>query len=429
VSRRSTRSTQGTQRYTFSAALAFVAVIVVGCGKKGPPLPPLLRQPQAPAQIAAARHGGTVDVQFIVPSANTDGTRPANIARVDVYAITGPPTITEEQILKLGTKVASVAVKTPRNPDETIEPEEPASEMQPPEGRGVDQGAVAAVEEHLTPEAAVPADLTKAQKPGDKVSTTFDETRRPLLAPTFTAPSRSYVGFSVSAKGKRGPMSARATVAMADPPPTLPAPALTYDESAVSVSWSPLVTTQPPPESGPGAVLPSTSIGVVVPTIAYNVYDVADGAPPVLTLLTKAPVDAPTFSDPRIAWGEKRCYAVRAVQTIEGMSVEGAESEASCVTLADTFPPKAPEGLQAVPSDGAINLIWDANREKDVRGYIVLRAVAPSETLEPVMSEPIRETSFTDMVKPGVRFVFAVRAVDAAGNLSPPSARVEETAR
>jgi hypothetical protein len=111
------------------------------------------------------------------------------------------------------------------------------------------------------------------------------------------------------------------------------------------------------------------------------------------------------------------------------VAVEGRESEARCVTLTDTFAPAAPTGLQAVASDGAINLIWDANAEKDVRGYVVLRALAPSEALEPVTAEPIRETSFKDAVKPGARFVFAVRAVDAAGNMSLPSARVEETAR
>jgi hypothetical protein len=400
----------------------------VGCGKKGPPLPPLLKQPQAPGELSAARHADVVDVRFVVPTANTDGTRPANVARVDVYAITGPPTITEEQILKLGTKIASVPVKTPRDPEKTIAPDEPASDMEPPEGRGLDQGAAAHVEERLTPEAAVPADLTKALKSREKAAA-VDETGRPLLAPTLAVPPRSYVGVSFSAKGKRGPMSARATVAMVDPPPTLPAPGVTYDETTVSVSWPPLGGVKPPPEAGAAALLPSTPIGVAVPTIAYNVYEVADGTPPALTLLTKAPVAEPAFSDARVVWGEKRCYAVRTVQTIDDRPVEGAESQTKCVTLADTFPPKAPEGLQAVPSDGAINLIWDANREKDVRGYIILRGIAPAETLEPVTPEPIRETSFKDTVKPGVRFVFAVRAVDAAGNLSPPSARVEETAR
>jgi hypothetical protein len=406
-----------------------VCLAATACGKKGPPLPPLLKQPQPPAEISAARHGDVVDIQFVVPAANTDGTRPANVARIDVYGITGPSAVTDEQILKLGTKVASVQVKTPRNPNETIEPGEPESEMQPPEGRGVDQGAVARVDERLTPEAAVAIDLTKAGKPGKTRTVPAPDTERPLLAPTFAAASRSYVGVSVSAKGKRSPMSARATVAMVDPPRTLPVPAVGYDETTVSVSWPPVGGAKPTPVPGEVPVLPSTPIGRAVPTFSYNVYAVSDATPPVFTLLTKTPVDEPSFSDPQIVWGEKRCYAVRAVETIEDLKVEGAESPAGCVTLVDTFPPKAPQGLQAVASEGAINLIWDANQEKDVRGYIVLRAIAPAETLEPVMSEPIRETSFKDAVKPGIRFIFAVRAVDAAGNMSPPSARVEETAR
>jgi hypothetical protein len=49
--------------------------------------------------------------------------------------------------------------------------------------------------------------------------------------------------------------------------------------------------------------------------------------------------------------------------------------------------------------------------------------------LEPIIKEPIAETSFQDHTQPGVRFAYAVQAVDTAGNLSPPSARVEETAR
>ena len=82
-----------------------------------------------------------------------------------------------------------------------------------------------------------------------------------------------------------------------------------------------------------------------------------------------------------------------------------------------------------MPSDGAINLIWDANTEKDLRGYIVLRGPASAESLEPVTKEPIQETSFPDKVQPGIRFAYAIRAVDTAGNMSAPSARVEETAR
>ena len=59
--------------------------------RKGPPLPPLVRMPAAPANFAAERRGEPRRCcSFTVPAANTDGTRPANIERVDVYALTSP---------------------------------------------------------------------------------------------------------------------------------------------------------------------------------------------------------------------------------------------------------------------------------------------------------------------------------------------------
>ncbi len=45
------------------------------------------------------------------------------------------------------------------------------------------------------------------------------------------------------------------------------------------------------------------------------------------------------------------------------------------------------------------------------------------------MPKPIEDTTFRDGVRPGVHYVYAVRAVDKAGNVSPFSNRVEETAR
>ena len=97
--------------------------------------------------------------------------------------------------------------------------------------------------------------------------------------------------------------------------------------------------------------------------------------------------------------------------------------------LIDTFPPAAPKELKAVSTDGVISLIWEANSEGDLAGYIVLRAQAPADRLAPVLSAPVLETSFNDAVQPGVRFIYAVIAVDKAGNASTPSNRVEETAR
>jgi hypothetical protein len=61
-----------------------------------------------------------------------------------------------------------------------------------------------------------------------------------------------------------------------------------------------------------------------------------------------------------------------------------------------------------------------------------LRGEAGSATLRPLTKTPIKETTFRDdSAKPGVRYVYAVTAIDNAKppNVSAESNRVEETAR
>ncbi len=89
-----------------------------------------------------------------------------------------------------------------------------------------------------------------------------------------------------------------------------------------------------------------------------------------------------------------------------------------------------PTNRALVANAGAISLIWDPNSEKDLDGYLVLRADPSSGTLQAVTREPIHQTTFNDTTaKPGVRYVYAIVAVDKAGNVSAQSNRIEETAR
>ena len=130
-----------------------------------------------------------------------------------------------------------------------------------------------------------------------------------------------------------------------------------------------------------------------------------------------------------IAWGAKRCYTVRTTETIAGATIESDAAPATCETLVDTFPPAAPKGIAAIASAGAINLIWEPNAEKDLAGYVVWRGISPAEPLTAMTPAPIQETRFTDAVQPGLSYVYLVKAVDKAGNVSAPSARVVESAR
>jgi predicted small lipoprotein YifL len=430
--KRSTQRPQSTQRILFSAIAAIsLFLFVTGCGKKGPPLPPLVKLPVAPENLVAERRGNIVDVQFNVPGTNTDGTRPANVARAEVYAITAPVTptpLTDEQLLKLATKIGAVQVKAPRNPNLTADADDPSDEVDAPEGPGLEQGALTRFEEPLTAEMLQPVEVPK--DPKAPASTTDDGTPRPLLAPPAAVLSRTYVALSTSPRGRKGPLSPRVVVPLVPSPPPPSTPKFAYDETNVTVTWPAVGTpaeVQAPAGGAAGDVLPSTPIGAARPPIAYNVYDTTNPESPLK--LTKAPIAEPRFLDGRMVWGEKRCYTVRTAESVGGFTIESDAPPAWCETLVDTFAPAAPKGVAGIPSEGAINLIWEPNTEKDLEGYIVMRAAAPHEALEAITPAPIQETSFKDAVQGGVQYVYTVKAVDKAGNASPPSPPVAETAR
>ncbi len=377
-----------------SGALLLLAAVMVGsCGKKGPPLPPLVRVAVAPLEFTAERRAAIVDLQFIIPATNTDGTRPANIERVDVYAFTGPATLTDDQVVKLGTRVASIPVKSPRDPNAVAQPDEPDADLDPLEGSGLDQGARARVREDLS-----------------------------ALAPASTMSSngslRYYVGVAVSRRGRRGVLSPRVAVPLR-PPPRAPAkPEIAYDESSVTLTWMPV----------PAA----DSDQATASTMAYHVYGIASvpsAGRDRETRLTRAPVPGRRFVDPRVEWGVTQCYAIGSVETRDGLSEESEAGSSTCVTPVDTFPPAAPVGLIPVGSDGTVSLTWDPNTEKDLRGYLILRGGVPGDVLTRLTPAPIQETTFMDSVQPGARYYYAVQAVDNAGNVSAASTRVDATAR
>jgi predicted small lipoprotein YifL len=422
IEKNPTPSSPRTLRKLFSACSVISALMVVGgCGKKGPPLPPLVKLPTPPANFTAERRGAVVDLRFDVPAANTDNTRPANIARVDVYAMTSQKALTEEQIIKQGTRVASVDVKAPKDPDQTIEEEESTADMEAPEGKGLDQGAVGHASETLNAVALVPVQPKVEKAAG--LQPVVDTVEGPLLPPRQAPLARAYVAVGVSTRDRKGPPSKRLLIPLVPPPAAPHAPVVTYDEKAIAVKWDAVAASASVQQPAAKGELASRPLGAPAAPIAYNVYDGKTSAK-----LTPEPLAETTFSDQRLAWGEERCYVVRSLQTLGDLKIESDAPPPACQTLTDTFAPKAPANLQSSPAAGAISLIWDANSEPDLAGYIVLRGTSP-QRLEPMFEEPIKETIFRDDVQPGIRFIYVVLAVDRAGNRSAPSKPVEDAAR
>ena len=355
-------------RSTLTSLLLLLVIATVACGKKGPPLPPLVLVPVPPPELTAVRRGSQVHLSFRIPNANTDRSTPADLTRVEIYALTTSEAVTAADVIRRGERVGSLAVNKPKDPDE--------------------------------PEPATPALEPKGLSQGDPA--TFSEA---LGTAEDTSAHRTYVVLGYNQRGRRGEPSPRIVVPLGPPPPVLEQPTIKYDEKAITVTWA----SAPASEAGP---------------YSYSVYRPGTPLP-----VTPAPLPEPLFTDSAIVWDAERCYEVRAGLTIEGVRIESPASPPRCVTPHDTFPPAKPDGLVSVASEGAISLIWSANREADLAGYFVLRAIEPATELTPVSATPTTDTNFKDAVPGGAHVTYAVQAVDKAGNRSEPSNTTTETAR
>jgi hypothetical protein len=407
------------RRILFSV-LCLLAFVCPGCGKKGPPLPPLNMTPEAPRAVTARRLGDTVYLQMTVPARSAAGPGPYSIDHIDVYAVTLAPGSVpppNRDLLKPEHVIAKIAVRPPPDPDAEAPPDTDKRPL---------PGDVVTFVEKITPAQLEPQNIVRAPKPEKAPKGPASPAAAPGAAAVPPAPvgpqvlTRLYALQGVSSKRKAGVVSARVEVPLLSAPGVVRAGKSSADETTVTVTW------EPPP-----------SLSDEAPGVLYNVYDVpatasgSTGAPAVAPApLNPKPLDVTTFSRPGAETGKEQCFIVRSVATVGTAMIEGDPSDPICVTPRDTFAPAAPKGLAAVSGSGAVNLIWDPNTEGDLAGYVVLRGEAPGDTLQPLTAQPIRETRYNDRaVRPGVAYVYAIVAVDRAGNRSAASNKVQETVR
>ena len=447
---------------------ALIAVSLAACGKKGPPLAPIVHVPAAIEQIDARRTGDEVAVTVTVPSKNMDGTIPVDIGRIEVYGYTGTAAPPRGRFLEVATLVGTVTLAQPQvdapATDATAKPGEPFP------------GGPATIVESLTPEALV-------EKPIPPPPTT-GRSRVPVSVATVTTVQpepgplrRFYSALAFSPRGRPGPPGIVAELRLTALPEAPLSVKATLVADAVRLDWEPsggLIgflldrslpfelspLDNPPPQTAPSGVTtppegptrynvyrsivaptpdaslaapkPAAEAGLATPAPAAEAEPAGEAGPPVL--MTGVPLGGLTFSDPLTGLdGFERCYVVRSVRGQGTQVVEGVASEPACIVPVDDRPPEPPDGVPTVVGDGEVTLIWVPNAAPDVAGYLVLRGEAGDATLTPVTDTVVTEARYTDRtVKPGVRYVYAVQAIDTRlprPNVSDESARVEETAR
>ena len=436
---------------TRTLPVALLVLATAACGKKGPPLLPFARVPDAAEITATRRLGDDIYLTVTVPSTDIDKEKPASLERIEIYgatAMTPPP---RTRFLDIATLVATVPVARAPDPGDTT------GTIVPDPGSGALQGTTTIVRDSLSAEEMIPRELPVLAT----------ETRRPSGVATFTPPPvpqalrRFYMTVPFSHRGRTGPPSAIVELPLTPLPDRVAGLHVSLTVTSMDLSWEPsggllgwLLDRSLPSEIPPIEEPPPVVAAKPVPTsdlppgpTLYNIYRELAADPVALPDMTAVkgswtisaavplnaePVPMLTFTD-LVPFDEReRCYYVRAVRGTGAQRVESDASDRVCILAADIEPPSAVTGLAAIGSEGVIDLSWEPNGEQDLGGYIVLRREPGNDTLLQLTPQPIADTRFTDKaVTAGRTYAYVVHAVDnrfPLPNMSAP-AEVTETAR
>jgi chitodextrinase len=152
--------------------------------------------------------------------------------------------------------------------------------------------------------------------------------------------------------------------------------------------------------------------------VAVTSYDVLNGS------IVAGSTAATSFTVTGLASGTSFSFSVRARDAAGNMSAASAPVSAQTAAAmgGDTTPPSVPAGLQVTAvTSNSVSLSWSASSDNvGVTGYDVLNGAA--------LAGNTAGTSFTVTgLAPSTSFSFTVRARDAAGNVSAPSAAAAAT--
>lgn len=399
------------------AAILLLASLLLACGKKGDPLPPLRPTPAAITGLRVAQRADQVEISFTAPRASTDGAR-LPVLDLELFVAEG-----EGDFLK---RARSRRFKS--GPGEAFTETEPL----PAPGTYLRVAARAVARGHrgslgeparlvVTAPLAAPTDLA-AQPQAEGVTLSWKgEVPAPLPTPTpeptpapkadtqsATLTPTAGTPLSEAASGAGPPASPAPVPAPPSGPPGAPPPP---DVPGAPGPGNPPLTPKPTPKPTPTPFAPGFFIYRRTPQTRY-------AAPLKSTATPEA-----TFADAAHP-GESWCYVVRAVASSDPL-VESAPSNEACAVVKDILAPAPPAGLTALAQEDGVEARWSPSPEPDVVGFRVYRWMRGRER-EPIAEVKAPSTRYLDEVAPkGVLLRYFVSALDAAGNESEQSPAAE----
>lgn len=345
------------RRAIAAGALAAAALAAAGCGKKGPPLPPLRVRPAPVEGLRVVQRGATLVVSLQEPKRRTDGSE-----------------FEEEVVLRI-----------------KAVPEDPlASGPRGARRRARRAAAEAVLASWSFPRAEWP--LHRVEKRLE-VALPLHDLKLGQQAAAAGARKVAFVAEVQEGKRKRSVPTAPLLVGLCVPPASPASLAAMLAPSGVALSWS----------------------GEARPPGAVHIYR-AEGDAPYRDLPHRAlPASATSWLDEAVAPGTTYRYRVRFGAGEDPRRCESDPSPEAMVRYEDVFPPAPPAGLAAAAEESLIRLFWTPSAEPDLAGYHVYRADGADAPFRRLTAEPVTSSTYADTdVQRGRRYTYAVSAVDTA---------------
>jgi hypothetical protein len=373
-----------------------------GCGKQGPPLPPLRAVPAPVKDLTITQQGPRLLLSFTYPTVT-----PAGIALAGITAV----------------EISSVARVAPDGKAATIDPREfgnvakPVQKIEGADLTSATSGSRIDIALPIPPALLTPAPATPPAGSTPPAAPATGATPAPGAAPTAgTAPATPAAGpqpqagyFAVRTFGKNGDRSDLSNIVSVVPkaPPAAPQQvAVTPRGDGILVEWAPAAGT----------------------VAGYNVYrrgaqERANGKP----VHTSVGAEK-SWLDNTARFGQSYIYSVTALAQIQP-PIESAIGSEREVHYVDRFAPPSPAELVALAEAGRVRLVWRPSEAEDVAGYVVYRRVGDAGPFERVTAKPVEAAEYVDTaVAGGKTYTYRVTAVDQTGNESAPGNEVRAAA-
>jgi hypothetical protein len=348
---------------TGATAVVLAVLTLVACGKRGSPVPPQGRVPQAVRDLTAVARDNAVELTWTPARRRVDGSLVPEPGMAKLYRTEDDGHGEPRAAMRVNDRIAGYTELG------SFRLEEPAS----PEVQG---GRIL-----------------------------YRDRRDLAFGRRYT-----YVVLTSDAQGRTSPPSPRVSIHYIAPPGAPTGLQAEGGDAEARLAWQPVTRlADGSPLSG---------------TIVYEVLRASD-ATSEPTPVGRAEGGETTFVDRGLANDRTYHYAVRAQRTAGGGSTSGPASARVAVTPAKTEPPAPPTNLAAVASRGEVRLSWTPSPAPDVAAYIVYRA-APGGPFVRIGSVPPPATTFVDRNVPAGRYRYAVTAQDASlrANESPRAGEV-----